>query len=395
MVERPLGDQHAQAPEVLDDLRVRLPHREPREVLHVGDESPGVVHGVVDLEPERLAELVVLLAVAGRDVDEAGSLVHRDELRRRDLPLTGDPRVAEPVADQALTVEVGEYVVPGLLEEPEEVARQRPRHDVDLTADLERDIALGRVDRDREIGRQRPRRRRPDHREDGAATERRLQIGRNGGQRKLDPHRRRLLILVLDLGLGQSRLAVHAPVDRLESLVDQTTPDEAAKLPGDDGLICRLHRDVRVVPVPEDAEALELAALDVDVVERVLSTPPALLDRVHGAAHVGARLVETELLVDLMLDREPMAIPARHVDGVEAHHRVGLDDHVLQDLVEHGPEMDVAVSVRRAVMEDPQRPADRGLTQALVDSERGPPGEHLRLALRKISLHRKGRFRQI
>ena len=54
-------------------------------MLHVGGESPGVVHRVVDLEAERFPQLVVFLAVAGRDVDEPGALVHSDELRGRDL----------------------------------------------------------------------------------------------------------------------------------------------------------------------------------------------------------------------------------------------------------------------------------------------------------------------
>ena len=80
---------------------IRVPDREPGEVLHVGDESAGVVDRVVDLEAERLPELVVLLAVTGRDVDEAGALVHPDEVRGGDRALAIDPRMAEPASDRA------------------------------------------------------------------------------------------------------------------------------------------------------------------------------------------------------------------------------------------------------------------------------------------------------
>ena len=67
--------------QVLDDARVRLPDGLAREVGHLGDEAPVVVHRVVDLEPGLAAELVVFLPVAGRDVDQAGARVHRHEVR--------------------------------------------------------------------------------------------------------------------------------------------------------------------------------------------------------------------------------------------------------------------------------------------------------------------------
>ena len=106
---------------------------------------------------------------------------------------------------------------------------------------------------------------------------------------------------------------MHAPVDGLEALVDETAADEAAELARDDRLVRRVHREVRVVPVAEHAEALELVALDVDEAQRVLAALPALLDRIHRVAHVDAGAVEAELLVDLVLDRQAVAIPARHV----------------------------------------------------------------------------------
>jgi hypothetical protein len=74
-------------------------------------------------------------------------------------------------------------------------------------------------------------------------------------------------------------------------------------------------------PVPEDAEPTELAALDVDEPQRVGSATPALLGRIHRAAHVAPCLVEPELLVDLVLDGKPVAVPARHVHGIMAEHR--------------------------------------------------------------------------
>src|SRR3989441_2913906 len=208
-------------------------------------------------------------------------------------------------------------------------------------------------------------------------------------------HRGRPLLLVLALGLRERRFAVHTPVDGLEPLVNEPPADEAAELARDDRLVGGGHRDVGVVPVPEDAQALELVALDVDEPERVLAALAALLDGIHGAADIHRGVVEPELLVHLVLDRQPVTVPARDEDGVEAKHRARLHDHVLEDLVEDVAQVDVAVRVRRAVVQDPERAVRGHLAQALVDPELLPPGGHLRLALREVGLHGEGRFRQV
>src|SRR4030095_1350232 len=120
---------------------------------------PGIVDRVVDFEPQRLAELVILFAVAGGDVHEPGTLIDADEIRRGDLSLARDPRVPESVAGQVLAVDGRQDAVRGVLEEPEEIVEQRPRDDVDLARDLGRDVRLRRGDGDREGRAQGPGRR--------------------------------------------------------------------------------------------------------------------------------------------------------------------------------------------------------------------------------------------
>ena len=55
-----------------------------------------------------------------------------------------------------------------------------------------------------------------------------------------------------------------------------------------------------------------------------------------------------------------MAIPAGDVGRVEAGHGFGLDDEVLEDLVEGGAQVDVAVGVGRAVVQDVSGAAGAG-----------------------------------
>ncbi len=55
---------------------------------------------------------------------------------------------------------------------------------------------------------------------------------------------------------------------------------------------------------------------------------------------------------DLVLDRQAVAVPARHVGRVEAGQRLRADDDVLEDLVDRVADVDVAVGVGRAVVQD-------------------------------------------
>src|SRR2546426_343776 len=233
MVEGHLGHQSTPGAEEVDDLGVRLPDRQPRKVLHLGDEPSVVVHGVVDLEAEGPSELVFLLAVAGSDVDEPGAGVHGDEVCSCDLSATIDPGV--PVGAPHIVRAVQPHrdrcdldgALRSSLQDALIVLEPRAGHDVDLTGHVECDIALRGLHRDREIRRQGPWRGRPDHGKRVAP----LELGREGRRHGLEGefhvHRWRALLLVLDLRLGERGLAVHAPVNRLQALVDETALAQA------------------------------------------------------------------------------------------------------------------------------------------------------------------------
>ena len=160
--------------------------------------------------------------------------------------------------------------------------------------------------------------------------------------------------LVLDLGFGERGAAMRAPVHGLLALVDHVLLDELAERAHDRRLVFELHRLVRIVPGADDAEPLEVAALDVDVLLGVGAAGAAEIRRAHLA------LLRAELAIDLQLDRQAVTIPARDVRRVEAGHVVRLDDEVLEDLVERGADVDLAVGVRRAVMQQVFRRAFAG-----------------------------------
>ena len=164
---------------------------------------------------------------------------------------------------------------------------------------------------------------------------------------------------------------------------------EAADLLDNRPFVDRGHRQVRRAPLAEHTQPAELVALDADVPLGVGPAGGADLRRRHG------RLPGPQVLVDLVLNRQPVAVPARNIRGVEPHHGARLHDNVLEDLVERLAQVDVAVRVRGPVVQDVARPAGPGAAQRGVDVHAVPLLENLRLAARQVRLHREVGARQV
>src|SRR3989441_673725 len=100
-------------------------------------------------------------------------------------------------------------------------------------------------------------------------------------------------------------------------------------------------------------------------------------------------LLGAQLLQDLMLDRQPVAVPAGDERHLVVLHRLGLDDDVLEDLVQRVANVDTAVGIRRTIVQHVEGPAAPGLLDALIEVLALPASQDLRLALREIGLHGK------
>jgi hypothetical protein len=82
-----------------------------------------------------------------------------------------------------------------------------------------------------------------------------------------------------------------------------------------------------------------------------------------------------------------VAIPARHVGHIEAAQGFVFENRVLEDLVQRGADVDVAVGEGRAVVEDEFLPAGARLADATVQVGGGPLRQALRFALHEFRLH--------
>ena len=84
---------------------------------------------------------------------------------------------------------------------------------------------------------------------------------------------------VLHFRLGQGGLIVNAPMDGLLALVDHVFLDELSEFPRDRRFIGISHGQIGSLPAPENAEAFELLALNIDEAGGVLA---AGLADLHG-----------------------------------------------------------------------------------------------------------------
>ena len=185
-----------------------------------------------------------------------------------------------------------------------------------LTDHLDQHVLKLCAQRDRLVRRQRPRRGRPDDDRCGYAGG----IGHADAPRQVfaidnaEGHidRRRGFVLVFDLGLGQCRAAVQAPVHGLGALVQVTIGDDLAQRADLLRLELRIHRQVRLVPVAEHTQALEVLALDLHLFHRIGAAGGAEGTRVQLLADAAM------LLLDLQFNRQSMAIPTGDIRRIHA-----------------------------------------------------------------------------
>ena len=382
------GDQEALLLQILHHHVVAL-GVELAIVPLVGHDALGVHrHGHADVGEAGLvvllADLEVLRAEAGGGVDAAGAGVQGDMLAVEDDALPVEEGVLGGHELKLAALEGGQYRagrivdVGGLADALGQVLGQ----DVHVPAGrLEEDIVERGVQADGIVAGDGPGGGGPDHEvelgEVGVPAQPALvvpdgELHKDGGAG---------VVGILDLGLGQGGLVVGTPVHRLHALVDKALLRHLAKDLDLLGLKLGQQGDIGVLPLAQHAQALELAGHLFDVALGVL---PAL-----GAELGGGHLLPLDLFVleHRRLDGQAVGVPAGDIGGAPAGHVAVLDDDVLEDLVEGGADVDVAVGVGRAVMEDEGGLALVLLHQLVVEVVVVHLPEHVRLPLGQARPH--------
>ena len=259
---------------------------------------------------------------------------------------------------------------------------ERLGHDLGATVDQDGDVLRLGVEDHGVVGGKGPRRGRPDV--DPEAVLPGLEAGGDRGHLEAHEDGGAHLVAVLDLGLGEGGVAVTAPVHGLAAAVDGAAVEDGLEDLDVGGVVVVDVGEVGIVPLGEDAEAPEALALGVNLLDGHLAAELADL--------LGGKLVEllgAEHLLDLVLDGLAVAVPAGDVRRLVALHGPVAVDDVLGDLVLGVAQVDGAVGVRGAVMEDELLVPLVLLEHELVDARVLPRREPLGLVLRQARSHRE------
>ena len=343
-------------------------------------ETAVVIDGRVDGQPDLAAELIVLHAVAGRDVNEARARAVLDEARGKEASRA---RTEGMFVNQRRQF-VGAGRADDLVTAPAALfgnrLEQRIAHQIGRVVGLDVGVEEAGVERDGEIRRQRPRRGGPD---DDVGV--RLVL-----QAVAHIHALAHMIGVLDLGLGQRGAARDAPIYGLFPAIDEALLDEVREEAQFVGLVFFVQREVRIFPVAEHAEALELHALDVDVFAGISLARGAdgrgIGGGVTGLAHV---------LADLEFDGQAVAIPAGDVRRIKPAQGFVFDDDVLENLVERGADVDIAIGEGRAVVQHKFLRTRARRADGVVEAGGLPLRQPGRFAQHEVRPHREVGFGQV
>jgi hypothetical protein len=151
------------------------------------------------------------------------------------------------------------------------------------------------------------------------------------------------VVFVFDFSLGKGCRIADAPINRLASAIDVAFLHEIQESVGDRGFIVEAHRQIRIVPAAENAQALEIFLVLFDVTRRKFATQLSELRRRNFA-------FAAQFLFHLCFDRQAVAIPAGNVRRVVASHALRLDDQVFQNFVQAGAEVNRPGRIGRPVV---------------------------------------------
>ena len=136
-----------------------------------------------------------------------------------------------------------------------------------------------------------------------------------------------------------------------------------------------------MVPIAQDTQAFEVGALLVNLLGGV------------GTAfglHVVARDVAAMQFFNGVFNRQTMAIPTGYVGRVQPLQLACFDDHVFENLVGSVANVDLAVGIRRAVVQYKFGCVHAGVTQFFVNAFVLPRFHPERLALGQVTTHGEG-----
>ena len=398
----PVDEGSAAAPAVRVRVHVRLPAHEQAAPVEVGDDvlvrvlheaapvgrDGGVecavgAHRVEHGQALDACRLHVVGAERRRQVHDAGAVVGAHEIG-------GDDATAGVVEGEVVegtrVVAADEVAAREARDDLDVVTRARRRHDqVAAPARVAhahvRDVGS---DRGRDVGDERPGRGCPHEQVRVVVDEWEAHVhGRVGDLAVAERH----------LVGRQRRAAAPAVGDDTATLVEQALVPQPAHQPPDRLDVVVAQGPVRVLGVDPHGRPLGDLGEVPDVALHRLATAVVELGDAVGLDVV--LVVEAQLLLDLELDREAVAVPAPLAGNVAPAHGLETRVEVLEHTGPHVVQARAPIGRRRALVEDPRRRALAQVLHLVEEPDLAPVREHLLLERDEVDLrvHRTERHR--
>ncbi len=191
---------------------------------------------------------------------------------------------------------------------------------------------------------------------------------------------------VFNFSFCQRRATVKTPVDGFEAAKYKTFFHDFAQRTKLVGLVAEIHGQVGAVPVGQNTQPFEVQALTLDLFQSV-------------GASLGLYFTNRQVLavffLDLDFDGHAVAVPAGHIVGIEAIHRAAFNDDVFQDFVDRVADVNVAVGIRRAIVQHKFWSPLAGCANGSINLVFFPFGNPFGFAPGQIATHREGGFGQV
>ena len=317
-----LSEEPATALEIVEDQIVAILHVLSLIVFDLR----GVLATFVNRADERItlfdnaigdAHAVIVLAKCRRTVDNTGTTVVRDVAVTNDAECSLD--VVEVIKERdvllpnkVFTLALGDDLALAALASRERL-QERLEHDVLLPRCRvrERDVVVLRVHAEGKVGRECPR-------GGGPANEACVRVIR---EREEDVHRRvaHLTVVQLCLEVRERGAATSGEREHLKPAIDEPLVEELLEHPPDGLHVAEIHGLVVVLHVDPAADAPDNVLPFGGVLHDDLSALSVVLRDAH-LDYVGSAL-QTELLIDLELDRQAVSVPTKPAGAVVSSHR--------------------------------------------------------------------------
>jgi len=328
--------------QLADDRFVRLLDKEAGPGCDLGGELAALVDRLEDRQIVFLAELVIVLAEGGGDVDDAGAVAGGDEIPEHDIvaALVGFDEVID-----RLILEPGQFFAGEFADDfefPLEHLEAGLGENQKLILVLHLDIVDFRMERQGHVRDQGPWRGRPDQEIGLFLT---LQFGAD-----IDRGVAHLLVALRYLMAGERSLAVRAVGEDFMALIDEPLLPELLEDPPDRFNIVVGISDVGILEIDPETDAAG------DFIPLLQIGPDALpafgVELVDAVFDDLVLAVQAEAFFDLNLHRQAVGIPAGLAFDPVALHGAQAADRILDGTGDDMMDARPAVGGRRAFEKD-------------------------------------------